>query len=53
MNYLAWLIRARRWAQHPPSASRVKLVLGVVAACIALVGFEYVLGWPDWLTIKR
>ncbi|MDZ4135504.1 MAG: hypothetical protein U1D06_07905 [Paracoccaceae bacterium] len=45
-----WLIRAARWVRHPPSAARVKLVLGVIAACLVLVGVEHFIGWPDWLT---
>lgn len=53
MNRLGWLIRMRRWAQHPPPASRVKLVLGVGAACLVIAGFEYVFGWPAWLTMPR
>lgn len=51
MNYLAWLLRAKRWAQKPPSEGRVKLVLGVVALCLVLVAIEYVFGWPDWMTV--
>lgn len=53
MNYLLWLIRAKRWAQHPPSWGRVKLVLGVVAVCLAIAGYEAAFGWPDWLTVNR
>jgi len=51
MNYLTWLMRAARWARHPPSPGRVKLVLGVIAACLLLVGVELFLGWPEWLTV--
>ena len=53
MNYLAWLVRARRWAQHPPSWGRVKLVVGVIALCLALVIVEKVFGWPEWATLPR
>ena len=53
MNYLHWLMRARRWAQHPPSAGRVALVLGVVGVCLALFAIERVIGWPDWLTANH
>ena len=53
MNPLVWLIRAKRWAQHPPSWGRVKLVLGVLALCLAIVALERVFGWPDWLTVNR
>ena len=51
MNGLAWLLRAKRWAQNPPSEGRVKLVFGVVALCLVLVGIEYIVGWPDWMTV--
>jgi hypothetical protein len=50
---LHWLIRMRRWAEHPPPLSRVLLVLGVIALCLALVAVERGLGWPDWLTVTR
>ncbi len=53
MNYLFWLLRAKRWAQHPPSAGRVKLIFGVVALCLLIAGYEWVFGWPDWLTVDR
>ena len=35
---MTWLLRMARWARHPPSPGRVALVLGVVAACLLLVG---------------
>ncbi|NUB43207.1 hypothetical protein GEU84_002325 [Fertoebacter nigrum] len=47
---LVWLMRMARWARHPPSWGRVKLVAAVVALCLLLVGIEVFLGWPDWLT---
>lgn len=43
MNF-HWLLRAKRWAQHPPSMKKVLLVLGVVAVCLALYGIEYFFG---------
>ncbi|SLN41789.1 hypothetical protein AQS8620_01638 [Aquimixticola soesokkakensis] len=46
------LLRAARWARKPPSAKRVKLVLGVVAICLVLVAIEHVVGWPEALTIE-
>ncbi|MBJ3762899.1 hypothetical protein ILP92_09090 [Maribius pontilimi] len=49
MNF-HWMMRAKRWAQNPPSAKQVKLVLVVIAVCIALFAYERVMGWPDWLT---
>ncbi|MCX7288223.1 MAG: hypothetical protein NTW20_11895 [Rhodobacterales bacterium] len=53
MNIQVWLMRATRWVRNPPSASRVMLVFGVIAACLALAGIEWVFGWPDWLTVNR
>jgi len=47
-----WLFRMARWAHNPPSEKRVKLVLGIVAACLVLFGVEYFIGWPDWLTVE-
>lgn len=51
MNGLTWLLRAKRWAQNPPSEGRVKLVFGAVALCLVLVGIEFLVGWPDWMTV--
>jgi len=53
VNQFRWLIRAKQLVRHPPSAGRVKLVLGVVAVCILLVAVEKFIGWPDWLTVDR
>lgn len=52
MDPIRWLLRAKRWAQHPPSLGRVLLVLGVIAACLALVGVEALGLWPDWLSVN-
>jgi len=53
MNYLVWLMRAKRWVQRPASEGRVKLVFGVVAISLVIVGIEYFIGWPDWMTLDR
>jgi hypothetical protein len=53
MNIQIWLLRASRWARNPPSADRVKLVFGVIALCLLIVGYEWIFGWPDWLTVNR
>ena len=45
-----WLMRMKRWVQHPPSPARVALVLAVVALCLALVAVERWVGWPEALT---
>jgi len=34
-------LRLARWARHPPSAARVRLVAIVVAACLVLAGAEW------------
>ncbi|SFP59924.1 hypothetical protein [Tranquillimonas alkanivorans] len=52
MLNIAWLLRASRWARNPPSAKRVKLVVGVIAVCVALFAIERLVGWPDWLTVN-
>ena len=39
-----WLLRASQWARNPPPARRVWLVLGVIAACLALAGVERLAG---------
>ena len=43
-------LRMAKWARHPPSARRVKLVLGVVAVCLILFAIERLIGFPDGLT---
>ncbi|MEL6509230.1 MAG: hypothetical protein AAFQ32_05535 [Pseudomonadota bacterium] len=49
---LRWMVRAARWARNPPSEKMVKLVFGIIAAGLVLVGIEYFIGWPDWLTVN-
>lgn len=49
MNF-GWLMRAKRWAQNPPSMGRVKFVLGIIALCVVLYAIERLYGWPEWLT---
>jgi hypothetical protein len=49
---LGWLLKMSRWARHPPPMRRVLLVLGVIAACLALWGVEQIWGWPAWLTVN-
>ncbi len=50
---MTWLLRMARWARHPPSPQRVKLVVGIIAACIAIGTIEWLWGWPDWLTVQK
>ena len=42
-----------QWSRHPPSAQRVKIVLGAVVICLLIVGAEKLFGFPDWLTIRQ
>ena len=44
-----WLLRAKRWAQNPPSWRRILLVLGVICACLALYWAERIWGMPEWI----
>lgn len=46
------LMRMNKWALNPPSEARVKLVFGIVAACLVLVLIEKFIGWPDMLTLE-
>jgi hypothetical protein len=48
-----WFLRMAKWARHPPSASRVILVLSVIGISIVLFGIDYFFGWPEWLTPDR
>lgn len=48
-----WFLRMSRWARHPPSWGRVKLVVAVVAVCILIVVLERIFGWPEALTVNR
>lgn len=50
MNNLRWFFRMAKWAHNPPSKQRVVLVLGIVAACLALAAVEHFIGWPDALS---
>jgi len=48
-----WLMRARLWLRHPPSPARVKLVFGVIAVALLIVGLERFGLWPDWAQATR
>ncbi len=48
-----WLLRMARWARNPPSAARVRLVLGVVVLCLGIIALERVFGFPDWLAPQK
>ncbi|MGR3481536.1 hypothetical protein [Salipiger marinus] len=42
-----------RWVRHPPSAGRVRLVLIVLALCLALYAVERWISWPEALSPDR
>jgi len=50
---LTWLLRMARWARHPPSAARVRLLLIVMALVFGLWGIEALGLWPDWAQLDR
>lgn len=52
MNTMRWLIKAKTWAARPPSARQVAFYFGIIAACLAVAGLEYVFGWPEWLSVN-
>ena len=52
MNPL-WFLRMKRWAQNPPSMSRVLLVAGIICVCLALFGLERAGLLPDWMQAER
>lgn len=49
---LTWLLRMAKWVRRPPSPRQVALVLGVIAVCLLLAGVEYLVGWPEALTLN-
>lgn len=52
MNPSRWLLKSKRLAQNPPPMKTVLIYVGVIAACLAVAGFEWLFGWPDWLTVN-
>lgn len=48
-----WLLMAKRWAQNPPSPTKIKFVAAIIAVCLLLFGVEQLWGWPEWLTPNR
>ncbi len=45
-----WLLRAKRWAQNPPSPDKIKFIVGIIVLCAVLFAIERIWGWPAWLT---
>lgn len=50
MNWF-WLLRLSQWARNPPPARKVRWVLGVLAACLAVYAVERWIGWPAALSV--
>jgi len=50
---MIWLLRMKRWVQHPPSKRRIYLIGGVVLICLSIGLIEHYLGWPEWLTTDQ
>jgi hypothetical protein len=48
-----WLFMAKRWAQNPPSAGRVKFIAAIIVVCIGLYTVETLWSWPAWLTPSK
>ncbi len=48
-----WLLRMSQWARHPPSWRRVKLILAVVAICLAIVALDKLGLWPAGWSLSR
>lgn len=53
MNNLIWLLRASKWARHPPSMRMVKLVFAIIAVGIAMIALEKMGWWPEWATMEQ
>ena len=46
------LLRAKRWANRPPSPARVKMFLGILGACLLIAAIEAFIGWPAWMSTE-
>lgn len=49
---MTWLLRMARWARNPPGPARVRLMLIVIGLVALIAGVEYVIGWPDALSLE-
>ena len=52
MDPVRWMLKAKRWAQKPPSMKQVIFTLAVIAACLALAAVEWFGLWPEWLRVN-
>lgn len=50
---MRWLLRMKRWADNPPSWTRVKFVFYIVLACVIMYAYEYFYGWPEFLMLDK
>lgn len=50
---MRWMLRAKRWAQHPPSAKRVKFTFAIIAVCVAIYAVEKTVGLPEWMQVTQ
>lgn len=44
--------RMSKWARNPPSARRVKLVLGAIVIAFAIAGLGKLFGTPEWMKLN-
>ena len=47
------LLRMSKWARHPPSDSRVKFGLALIAVLFLIFAVERWIGWPAWLQLDQ
>lgn len=52
MDPLRWMMKAKRWAQNPPSMRQVIFYLAIIAACLAIFALEWFGAWPEWLRVN-
>ncbi|SHH21551.1 hypothetical protein [Marivita hallyeonensis] len=45
------LLRMAKWARHPVSLGRVKLVLVIALICLTVFVIERWVGWPAWMLL--
>ena len=53
MDYTRWLMKAKRWAQNPPSTRQVVMTFAVIAICLAIVAVEWFGLWPEGFTVHK
>lgn len=53
MDWTRFLLRMTMWIRHPPSKSRIRLILIVLALCLVVFAIERLFGRPDWMQVDR